>query len=1032
MATIITRELGSTAKNSPLTFNEFDNNINNLHYELRDKFDSKILKSYDNLVNLYKFSVPVISLFIYDTTKDSDGGAWTERITPNNNLVTGEWLGTFASTEEARSDNGIDGDYFFNSTDNKLYKLVAGSQTEIFFGNNSEFPKLAGIINLGSKVILIDLLGDNYPVWGVYNSSNCTNAKMINGRLVLGESGVKIIDVIKQSVTNLGISGTINDIDVCELANANCCVVSELKLPTIGIATTNGLKIYTNNEIIVNSVDTNSFTNVNINYEMITGSKNTNLIYYATAPNTLSDNFSLSSITCSGNSSKLLAGSRSKLFRTSGNKLNIINNNEENNIANITADISYNYNTGYSVNPKRCYIDDTITGNITGNIVDRINGSTASIVGTLTSNKVNTGTDLVAYSGFSNTNYIRENYSSELDFATNEFNIGSWCKLPSYNSLVYSSTLSWRGITILGTDVYACVYGGDIYKQTNGTGNFVITGQTSRQWYGMTTHGSDIYAIVSNGDIYKRNSSTGQFETTSQGNRLWFAITSNGTDMYASVDNGDIYKYNSGNGQFEALNQTYRRWSGLTIYENDIYACVYNGNIYKQTNGTGNFISLGQSSRQWTGLTYNTTHLFSFVYNGDIYKRNNSTGVFETTYYKNLSGWSGCNTDGTNIYGCEWGSGIYKFTPEMLAPKTVVERSYSSGPKISLTATLGGFVTATLYDGTTTKTVTSSNSYPSNIPTKVSASYTKNGTLSLTINGKISNTTYGLPLLTLNNSDAVLTIGNSYDLTTPFLGSLSLLKLSATVPSKEQERFMYEQEKQLFNENAKCVLPENATISDISYDRTLDNYSVITPNYLTTFNNLKVIDIKNNPSYSKIANNKYKIASKLDNTLDIITPIKYNYREEYYDSNISNSTKLDTFNYIGGFTGNISNGSYTILSVANISYPIEYIGAIISGTGIPENTYIINVSGTTIYMSNAATATTNSLAISFRDFYLPIGYKARIVKLAGLVKQKGVTKDYITIYDGFRKKVRFHSSLVGAALNNTAQVSIQACQYNNI
>ena len=952
MATIITRELGSTAKNSPLTFNEFDNNINNLHYELRDKFDSKILKSYDNLVNLYKFSVPVISLFIYDTTKDSDGGAWTERIAPNNNLVTGKWLGTFANTEEARSDNGIDGDYFFNSTDNKLYKLVAGSQTEIFFGNNSEFPKLAGIINLGSKVILIDLLGDNYPVWGVYNSSNCTNAKMINGRLVLGESGVKIIDVIKQSVTNLGISGTINDIDVCELANANCCVVSELKLPTIGIATTNGLKIYTNNEIIVNSVDTNSFTNVNINYEMITGSKNTNLIYYATAPNTLSDNFSLSTITCSGNSSKLLAGSRSKLFRTSGNKANIINNNEENNIANITADISHNYNTGYSVNPKRCYIADTITGNITGNITDRINGSTAAILGTLISNKVNTGTDLVQYSGFSNTNYIRENYSSELDFGTNKFNISSWVKFNELGALGQSA-LNWNGMTTLGTDVYATNYGGGIYKQTNGTGNFISLGQANRQWSGMTTLGTDVYGCVYNGDIYKQTNGTGDFVALGQTSRSWFGMTTLGTDVYASVRGGDIYK---------------------------------------QTNGTGNFIALGQTIRSWRALVSFNGYLYAGNYGGDI----------------------------------------YKFTPEMLTPKTIVERSYPTGPKISLTTSNGGYITATLYDGTTTKTVTTINNCPSGIPQKVSASYTKDGTLSISVNGKISNKTFGLPLLSLNNSDAVLTIGNSYDLTTPFLGSLSLLKLSATVPSKEQELFMYEQEKQIFNENAKCVLPENATISDISYDKTLDNYSVTTPNYLTTFNNLKVIDIKNTPTYSKIAINKYKIASKLDNTLDIITPLKYNYREEYYDSNISNSTKLDTFDYIGGFTGNISNGSYTILSVANITYPIEYIGAIISGTGIPENTYILNVSGTTIYISNAATATTTGLAISFRDFYLPIGYKARIVNLAGLVKQKGTTKDYITIYDGFRKKVRFHSSLVGAALNNTAQVSIQACQYNNI
>ena len=62
---------------------------------------------------------------------------------------------------------------------------------------------------------------------------------------------------------------------------------------------------------------------------------------------------------------------------------------------------------------------------------------------------------------------------------------------------------SWRGMTTLGSDVYACVVGNDIYKQTGGTGNFVALNQTSRGWSAMTTLGSDVYACVFGGDIYK-------------------------------------------------------------------------------------------------------------------------------------------------------------------------------------------------------------------------------------------------------------------------------------------------------------------------------------------------------------------------------------------------------------------------------------------------------------------------------------------------------------------------------------------------
>jgi hypothetical protein len=78
---------------------------------------------------------------------------------------------------------------------------------------------------------------------------------------------------------------------------------------------------------------------------------------------------------------------------------------------------------------------------------------------------------------------------------------------------------NWYGMTTLGSDVYACVNGGDIYKQTGGTGNFIALGQTSRGWIGMTTLGSDVYASVNGGDIYKRANeyTAAQLENTDSG-----------------------------------------------------------------------------------------------------------------------------------------------------------------------------------------------------------------------------------------------------------------------------------------------------------------------------------------------------------------------------------------------------------------------------------------------------------------------------------------------------------------------------------
>jgi hypothetical protein len=57
-------------------------------------------------------------------------------------------------------------------------------------------------------------------------------------------------------------------------------------------------------------------------------------------------------------------------------------------------------------------------------------------------------------------------------------------------------------LTTSGNDVYACVLEGDIYRQSNGTGNFIALGQTSRRWTDLTSIGNVIYSSVGPGDIY--------------------------------------------------------------------------------------------------------------------------------------------------------------------------------------------------------------------------------------------------------------------------------------------------------------------------------------------------------------------------------------------------------------------------------------------------------------------------------------------------------------------------------------------------
>ena len=72
---------------------------------------------------------------------------------------------------------------------------------------------------------------------------------------------------------------------------------------------------------------------------------------------------------------------------------------------------------------------------------------------------------------------------------------------------------TWNSITKLlnGDFIAATGYGGnsgDIYKQTGGVGSFVSLGQTIRTWDSVGSNGIDVYAVVYSGDIYKQSNAS--------------------------------------------------------------------------------------------------------------------------------------------------------------------------------------------------------------------------------------------------------------------------------------------------------------------------------------------------------------------------------------------------------------------------------------------------------------------------------------------------------------------------------------------
>jgi len=148
---------------------------------------------------------------------------------------------------------------------------------------------------------------------------------------------------------------------------------------------------------------------------------------------------------------------------------------------------------------------------------------------------------------------------------------------------------NWNAIAVApSSDVLACAISRD---------RLTALGQTALVYYGMcVAPDSDVYCCVMGGDIYKQTSGTGDFAALGQTNRNWWKMCAapNG-NIYACVSsdvNGQIYKQTSGVGDFVSLAQTARKWSGLAAAPSgNIYATVWGtgGKLYKQTSGAGNF-----------------------------------------------------------------------------------------------------------------------------------------------------------------------------------------------------------------------------------------------------------------------------------------------------------------------------------------------------------------------------------------------------------------------------------------------------------
>ncbi|RLA00322.1 MAG: hypothetical protein DRQ42_05805, partial [Gammaproteobacteria bacterium] len=133
--------------------------------------------------------------------------------------------------------------------------------------------------------------------------------------------------------------------------------------------------------------------------------------------------------------------------------------------------------------------------------------------------------------------------------------------------------------------------------------------------------------------------------------------------------------------------------------------------------------------------------------------------------------------------------------------------------------------------------------------------------INMYVDGVLEDSQDASSVLSLDNANAVLTIGLSVTGTTPLINhGLSLLRIGTGAPSAEQIKEIYEAEKRLFQENVACTLSgSSSNIQALDLDEVTDELHVCTTTDRSVFNGLVRVD-EENVAYTSIAANNRLLA----------------------------------------------------------------------------------------------------------------------------------------------------------------------------
>jgi hypothetical protein len=430
-----------------------------------------------------------VDLFVYDTSKDTDGGAWRERC-----------------------------------QDTSWYNETLNTATR---GATRKFPAVALILAENNQVTIYDATDTSLPMWMVFNVGgsaqttsniigavvNITSVAALNGDIVVGFDATSgTYNIIKLSFVSektfcsrpnaaasveyngtfserndgLGWTATgsvliaspgVNDVAITVLKDAPIDVATGLPVPTFACATDGGVSVINNDKTVADSSETVAvaFVEFGDDDRLFYNDDSSDQVYYADTY--ASDGFSDGHYDADAAPYTLPGNVTALTLNTSGHAdgVTILKEDQGTQSNGMVAYTTSDYTTGYMHGDiKGAFLADTDDTDLVGGTDnDRsVNGNDLTVNGTITRTAVGTGNELVAYSGFSAANYLEQPYNSDLDFGTGDFYVMGWVKAGSVtaqNILLEKDTTGRAGTARLTTEITAA---GD-FRLTAGAAGYV-------------------------------------------------------------------------------------------------------------------------------------------------------------------------------------------------------------------------------------------------------------------------------------------------------------------------------------------------------------------------------------------------------------------------------------------------------------------------------------------------------------------------------------------------------------------------------